>query len=886
MLPVVPLWLFSFLFASPFIHFLSRVYHGWTIPSDTRNATFHAYKIHTLETCRSMYRLTDPSVSFDQRSASDRFERGTRATLIRNATIFTGEYNDTGLVVVHGDILLEHGLVKQLGDLSTVAASNKKLNIVEAQRAWITPGLIDLHSHLGILSLPLLDGAQDANSRQGPVVPWLRAIDALHTHDPGFQLAIASGVTTVQVIPGMRTPSPWVWRRFTIWAIRSAYRKAQQMKNLQDVYCAKAEAGMWSEIQYQPFPTDFQLETLVNVLRGKVKVSVHCNEAVDLDAIARISNEFGFSISAFHGASEAWLTPNLLNKTWGERRAVSIYRLWVLKRESYRGSDFAPRILADANISLVLQSSQATSSPGDLILGAQRAYYHGLQEHFALAAVTSTPATVAGLSHRIGMLQEGFDADVVLWDSHPLNIGATPLMVWIDGIHQIPAKAANESVVLKEDRSALEMAPTWDQERNTSLTHEGLPPLNGHKEAGKVVFYKVQEVGIRRSDGELEVIFKATNNESLAVVVVDKGKVICADVYCSEFEAEASAYIDTHGGSISPGFLSYGSPLGMSEIAAEPSTGNGGSYDAFISNVPEIFHDSGGVARAVDALVFQTRNALLAYRSGVTSVVSFWTKPLMVAGEGPVISGLSAAFRPGSLHAMKYGAILQDVVALHVTIAKPRRAGGVSVSEQIAGLRRLLYGWESTETETGTWFKKASEGVVPFVIDVHSADTMATLLILKAQVEDKIGSRMRMVFSGATEAHLLAQEIAQAGVGVILNPVRPIPLTWDERRILPGPPLSNETGLAVLLKHGVLVGIGAREPQMARSVRFDLASIMVRESMEWADAYSLASKNLETLLGLRVMNEDLVVYSGGHAFELSSKAVAVVSPQMGFVDLF
>ncbi len=76
--------------------------------------------------------------------------------------------------------------------------------------------------------------------------------------------------------------------------------------------------------------------------------------------------------------------------------------------------------------------------------------------------------------------------------------------------------------------------------------------------------------------------------------------------------------------------------------------------------------------------------------------------PLAVSRDGPVISGLSAAFRPGSLHAMKRGAILQDVVALHVTIAKPRRAGGVSVSEQIAGLRRLLYGWESTETETGS----------------------------------------------------------------------------------------------------------------------------------------------------------------------------------------
>ncbi len=81
----------------------------------------------------------------------------------------------------------------------------------------------------------------------------------------------------------------------TIWAIRSAYRKAQEMKNLQDVYCGKAEAGIWSEIQYQPFPTDFELETLVNVLHGKVKVKalyerypcIDCSMALGLRPLQR-----------------------------------------------------------------------------------------------------------------------------------------------------------------------------------------------------------------------------------------------------------------------------------------------------------------------------------------------------------------------------------------------------------------------------------------------------------------------------------------------------------------------------------------------------------------------------------------------------------------------
>jgi len=127
---------------------------------------------------------------------------------------------------------------------------------------------------------------------------------------------------------------------------------------------------------------------------------------------------------------------------------------------------------------------------------------------------------------------------------------------------------------------------------------------------------------------------------------------------------------------------------------------------------------------------------------------------------------------------MERGAIVQDVVALHVVLGRsqPAAAGSASVSTQLAALRRLLYGWESRDKETGYWFRKAAEvrqllstisniligwsqGVVPLVVEVDNSDIMASLLILKADVEDRIGSRMRLVFSGAAEAHLLAHEI-------------------------------------------------------------------------------------------------------------------------------
>jgi hypothetical protein len=132
---------------------------------------------------------------------------------------------------------------------------------------------------------------------------------------------------------------------------------------------------------------------------------------------------------------------------------------------------------------------------------------------------------------------------------------------------------------------------------------------------------------------------------------------------------------------------------------------------------------------------------------------------------------------------LEKGAVVQDVAALHVSVGRafPYSGGtGVSVSQTITVLRRLLEGWENADTQTGFWFKEAArvsqndfihdanltdvlrgQGQIPLVIEVSSADIMATLLVLKNEIEERIGSTMRMVFSGATEAHLLAEEISK-----------------------------------------------------------------------------------------------------------------------------
>lgn len=254
---------------------------------------------------------------------------------------------------------------------------------------------------------------------------------------------------------------------------------------------------------------------------------------------------------------------------------------------------------------------------------AQQAHYFGLQHNLALTAITSTPAAAVGLAHRIGIITEGADADVVLWDSHPLRLGATPVKVWIDGVLQIPVPSKepgkeNHVEVGKgkegDEWRHLPETPNWDKERNESLRWDGLPPLKGTKVEHKVVFTNVKEVWRRSWDGDVQKTFSAgTGGEGdmeMGTVVIEGGKVTCLGNKCSDLVDEDATVLNLRGGVISPGLMTYGSPLGLEEIASERSTADGPTYDAFRQNVPEILGDTGAVVRAMDALVFSTRNAL------------------------------------------------------------------------------------------------------------------------------------------------------------------------------------------------------------------------------------------------------------------------------------
>ena len=211
--------------------------------------------------------------------------------------------------------------------------------------------------------------------------------------------------------------------------------------------------------------------------------------------------------------------------------------------------------------------------------------------------------------------------DIVLWDSHPLQLGATPLQVFVDGIPQL--KDAHVFPKAPESSAGPPTTPDFTREAEQAVKYEGLPPLEpakrlriGHKVVFTNVRGMVMDGGMKTTMGSVAP-GETTTKEVLVSVVAEAGEILCfggcAAKYVGNYTAEGSytvdgdevEIVDLAGGWISPGLTTIGSSLGLQEIAMEASTKDGEVLDVLASEAPV----AGEVVRAVDGLMFGTRNA-------------------------------------------------------------------------------------------------------------------------------------------------------------------------------------------------------------------------------------------------------------------------------------
>jgi hypothetical protein len=180
--------------------------------------------------------------------------------------------------------------------------------------------------------------------------------------------------------------------------------------------------------------------------------------------------------------------------------------------------------------------------------------------------------------------------------------------VFIDGIPQLENPYG---LVKPAQYQSYPRVPNFDKEAKEAVKHDGLPPLKPSKPSKDAIFINVKSFYSRHHD---EVVLRKVTNGVNGIVVVRDGKIVCtgSDAQCGVMRTEMAGVhiVDLEGGSIAPGLLSYGGPLGLEEISAEASTGDGVAPAPLVGSVPSLIGGDKYLARAVDGLIFETRDAL------------------------------------------------------------------------------------------------------------------------------------------------------------------------------------------------------------------------------------------------------------------------------------
>jgi imidazolonepropionase-like amidohydrolase len=387
---------------------------------------------------------------------------------IVHATIWSADAKGTRLE--DATLLMRDGRIAALGKVDIPPG----VQVIDAGGRVVTPGLIDAHSHLGVYASPEVPAHADGNEATSPITAEVNAEHSFWPQDPGLTRALAAGVTSLLVLPGsanliggrgfavknrpgrsaaaMRFPgAPYVLkmacgenpkrvygkkagpstRMGNIAQVRAAFTAAQDYWRKWDAYEKKGRAK--GDL---PPPRDLRLETLADVLRGRVLVQNHCYRADEMLLMLDVAAEFGFRIRAFHHALEAYKIADVLASrgvavaTWAD--------WWGFKLEAFDG--------IPENLALVQAAGGRPVVHSDSALGVQhlnQAAAQGLAaglalglpitEDDALRWVTLNPAWVLGVDGQTGSLEVGKMADVVIWSRAPLSVYALPDQVFVDG---------------------------------------------------------------------------------------------------------------------------------------------------------------------------------------------------------------------------------------------------------------------------------------------------------------------------------------------------------------------------------------------------------------------------------------------------------------------
>ncbi|NCF33625.1 MAG: amidohydrolase family protein [Proteobacteria bacterium] len=390
--------------------------------------------------------------------------RQAEPVVIRNASVYDG----TGAKLLQVDVAVRNGRIVGVGS----ALNTDGVTVIDAQGQWLTPGIIDVHSHLGVYPSPSIDSTSDGNEATAPSTAQVWAEHSVWPQDPQFGLALAGGVTSLQILPGSanlfggrgvtlkNVPSRTVMgmkfpqaphglkmacgenpkrvygnrksapstRMGNVAGYRAEWIKAQEYKAKWDAYDPAGD---------KPAPgRDLKLETLVGVLNGEILVHNHCYRADEMATMIEIAKEFDYNITAFHHAVESYKIADLLaeqgicSAMWAD--------WWGFKLEAFDGIKQNVALVDQAKACAIVHSDSARDIQ-HLNQEAAKAMTAGLRMGMQISAseavrwITLNAAKALGVDQETGSIEVGKAADLVLWDRDPMSVYSRAQQVFIDG---------------------------------------------------------------------------------------------------------------------------------------------------------------------------------------------------------------------------------------------------------------------------------------------------------------------------------------------------------------------------------------------------------------------------------------------------------------------
>jgi imidazolonepropionase-like amidohydrolase len=385
------------------------------------------------------------------------------STLLTGAIVLTG----SGERLDDADVLFADGKIVAVGaELSADGAT-----VIDASGMWITPGIIDVHSHLGVYPSPSTVSHSDGNEATAPVTAEVWAEHSVWPQDPGFPAALAGGITALQILPGsanlvggrgvtlknipgrnvmdMKFPgAPYGMKMACGENPKRVYGERGQapgtrMGNVAGYRTAWIQAAEYrdkiaaSESGKGEAPTrDLKLETLAGVLNGEILVHNHCYRADEMSVMLEIAKEFDFKVTAFHHAVEAYKIGDLLAEA--DTCAAMWADWWGFKMEAYDGIRENAAIVDKAGACAIIHSDdklgiQRLNQETAKVMGAAARVGIEIPAERAIQWITSNAAKSLGVEALTGTLEAGKMADVVVWNGNPFSVYSKAERVYIDG---------------------------------------------------------------------------------------------------------------------------------------------------------------------------------------------------------------------------------------------------------------------------------------------------------------------------------------------------------------------------------------------------------------------------------------------------------------------